>query len=188
MAATEETLDVVDANRDEVVVPTNDDFFLNYTKDEYVAFAKRTDVVAPESLEGDDTDSEDGDEDEDEEDDEDYNAEEDDDDERDDDDDEHTGMMNLLLSSILRKFTEDNGRGPSTDELLRIREALASKMGIQLETVPSAHEPAKKRKSDACSPLAKRVKFGDDIVLPVTVETADADDERGEEDVENEDG
>ena len=183
VAATEETLDDVDANGKEVVVPTNDDVFLNYTKAEYVAFAKRTDVVAPEALEGDDADSEDGGEDEDEEDDEDYNAEDDDD-----DDDEHTGMMNLLLSAILRKFTEDNGRGPNTDELLQIREALASKLGIQLATVPSADEPAKKRKSDACSPLAKRVKFGDDVVLSVSAENADADNDGANEDLENEDG
>ena len=186
VAATDEVLDDVDTNENDVVVPTNDEFFLDYTKDQYVAFAKRTDVVAPEAPEDDEVETGDGEEDEDEEEDDD---DDDDDDGHDEDDDDHTGMMNLLMRSILRKFTEDNGRGPNTDELLKIREALASKMGIELQAVPSPNESVKKREIDAGSPPAKRVKFGNDVVLPVSVTSVAAEDEElgGEDSEVNED-
>ena len=111
------------------------------------------------------------------------------DDDNESDDDDHTDMMNLLLRSILRKFTEDNGRGPSTDELMKIREALASKMGIELDAVPSPDQSVKKREIDVDCPPAKRVKFGSDVVVPVSVETVDdEDDVQGDEDGEHEEG
>jgi hypothetical protein len=149
VAATEEELD--DDNDDEakegetpakqkdVVVLTNDEFFLDYTKDEMIAFMSRTDVVPPEQPEeesSEEEESEAGDESDDE-----YEGDEDADEEE-----ERTGIMNLLMRSILRKFTEDNGRGPNTEELLNIRDALAQKMGLTLADIPSQEDPTKKRK------------------------------------------
>ncbi|KAL7524220.1 hypothetical protein ACHAWF_000867, partial [Thalassiosira exigua] len=60
VAETEEELDRDDgakaeaktkAGSPEVHVPTNDEFFLDYTKEEYLAFAARTDIVAKETEE-----------------------------------------------------------------------------------------------------------------------------------------
>lgn len=126
----------------DVVVPTNDEFFLDYTKKEFIAFASRTDVVAPEQPDEEDEEEsseEENGEEEEEDDDEDgeYNIDGDADEEE-----ERTGIMNLLMRSILRKFTEDNGRGPNTEELLSIRDALADKMGVTLADIPSQDEPS----------------------------------------------
>jgi len=135
---------------------SNEEFFLDYTKDEYIAFASRTDIEpqddvdvdvdvddAEESIEGEaseedvegESSEEEGEEhehehdggDEDEEDEE-YNVESD---EEPEDDEEHQiGMMNLILAQILKRFREENGRGPNTEELLAMRSALAEKLGI----------------------------------------------------------
>lgn len=175
VAPTEETLDE-DPDATEVVVPTNDEFFLDYTKDEYVAFATRTDVVAPEPPEEESEDE--GDEEDEEE--EEYTVEDD----GETDEEELTGMMNILMRTILRKFTEDNRRGPNTQELLNIRTALATKMGIEIADIPSLNEPVatKKRKTvmeptDPASPIksiltkrAEEEENDDDVeeVLPAT--------------------
>lgn len=183
VAETPEELDEEDGR--DVIVPTNDEFFLDYTKEEFVAFASRTDVVAPERpVEESDAEEEEEDDDDD---DEEYDALEDDDD-GEPDEEERTGLMNLLMRSILRKFTEDNGRGPDTRELLEIRSALASKMGIPMADIPSMDDPVTKKKPteepepgspsiltkrreedenddddvEEVQPLRKRVKFGHD--------------------------
>ncbi|KAL7505568.1 hypothetical protein ACHAXN_003025 [Cyclotella atomus] len=133
-------------------VPSSDEFFLDYTKDEYLRFAARTDVTWEQP------DEEESEEDEDEsntaayhylqnntvegsdEDDAPYDPSEQDDEEEYDDTEEHQiGMMNLILGQILRKFHEENGRGPNTLELLDMRKALADKLGVD---VPEVDEEA----------------------------------------------
>lgn len=42
--------------------------------------------------------------------------------------------MNLILGQILKRFQEENGRGPDTQELLTMRAALCSKLGIDCNT------------------------------------------------------
>ena len=54
VAETEETLDEANGEEKDMHVLSNEEFFLNYSKEEYIAFASRTDVVAPEDDEGDD--------------------------------------------------------------------------------------------------------------------------------------
>jgi Family of unknown function (DUF5880) len=192
VAATDEALDDDDGDEvNEVLVPTNEDFFLDYTKAEYVAFAKRTDVVAPAAVddaEDDDNEEDAEDDDEDDEDDEDYTADDAEGDDDDDDDDEGlTGIMNLLLRSILRKFTDEHGRGPDTEELMNIRQALASKLGIELAAVPSSEEPSKKRKIDVDNPQVKKVKFGDDLVTERFAQVNAEEDEEEDEEAERKD-
>ncbi|KAL7540714.1 hypothetical protein ACHAXR_010318 [Thalassiosira sp. AJA248-18] len=153
----------------EVHVPTNDEFFLDYTKEEYLKFAARTDIVAEEvesSSEEEESDNEEeevvegqevdegatskaaasapaittaggDDEPDDEENDEDFDpSAQDSDDEEDFDSEEHqVGMMNMILGHMLRKFREENGRGPDSLELLEMRKALADRLGVEVPPV-----------------------------------------------------
>jgi hypothetical protein len=104
--------------------------------------------------------------------------------EDDDDDDDYyedvseLGMFNLVMGSFLRQYQENNGRGPSTEELLVMRQTLAEKMGIVLDsitintttTAPTTNsniiQKTKQSSSNALSnnhnglsPPKKRVKF-----------------------------
>jgi len=120
---------------------TNDEFFLNYTKEEYITFASRTDILPEEDNDDDKNDEEisgdendvqadsDGGEPKGEEEDDDYIIDSDEDADSDDEDCQ-IGMMNLILGQILKRFQEENGRGPDTHELLTMRAALCSKLGI----------------------------------------------------------
>ena len=45
------------------------------------------------------------------------------------------GMMNLIFGQILRRFREENGRGPDTRELLEMRSALAERLGVDVPPV-----------------------------------------------------
>lgn len=117
-----------------VEMVTNDEFFLNYTKEEYLTFAARTDVVPPALP----SDNEDDDEEEgclEEEEENDWSGcEEGEDDEEDVSEEEaQAAMMNLLMTAVLRKFQEENGRGPSTEELLVLKMTVAQKLGIPRE-------------------------------------------------------
>jgi len=128
---------------------TNDDFFLDYTKEEYIAFASRTDVVAPpevttpeeeeEEVSEGEGEEESGSEDEEENDnDEDFDIGEDGEyDSDEEEDDSPVAMMNLIMGQVLRRFQEEHGRGPDTRELLDLRSALAEKLGVE---VPEADE------------------------------------------------
>jgi len=124
-------------------VLTNDEFFLDYTKDEYLTFAARTDILPPppkddgeteetaEHNDGSDESSDENDElAEDQDQDAEYDIEDEDSNSDDDGDDCQIGMMNLILGQILKRFQEANGRGPDTHELLTMRAALAEKLGI----------------------------------------------------------
>lgn len=142
-AAVEEKKEVA---KQQISVPTNDEFFLDYTVEEYLNFASRTDVEGPPMLDESDDSSEGEEEEEeegvaakvdgDEEKDEDYDPEAEELSDDDFDDEEHqVGMMNLILGQILRKFHEENGRGPDTLELLEMRKALADRLGVDVPPV-----------------------------------------------------
>jgi hypothetical protein len=133
-----------------------EEFFLDYTKDDYLKFAARTDIIALDDDEDEDDESDavdsssddnvvENDEEEDDEeeqigdenncdsdDEEDFDPEDSDVDDSDEEDDEEyqVGMMNMILNHMLRKFREENGRGPDSIELLEMRKALADKMGV----------------------------------------------------------
>ena len=174
-------------------VMLNEEFFLNYTKEEYIKFALRTDIVATEPAEGDDAEEsiegseEDNDEDddgEDEEEDGEYNIESD---EEDMDDEEcQIGMMNMILAQILKRFREENGRGPNTEELLAMRSALAEKLGIDeslvnekaiTEGVSTTSDKRKLEDSEDSSGQGKRVKFNneDQVKIMTDDESNEAD-------------
>ena len=154
------------ANGDEPTksVSTDDEFFLDFTKDEYIAFALRDDVEPPEmekQVEDEEEEEieEDGDDEE--------FVGEDDDEEGDDDAEPQVAMMNLIMGQVLRRFHEENGRGPDTRELLELRSALAQKLGVQVpEIVGEDWDDAES--DDKPSTTGKR--------------TGDNDNEKGEED------
>jgi hypothetical protein len=157
VAETKEELDEDDENEEDVSheepiqlhVPTSDEFFLDYTKEEYLKFAARTDVVWEEPEEEEESEEEEEAETtmngttahEGEENDPTYDpeAEASSSDEEYDSEEHQIGMMNLILGQILRKFHEENGRGPNTLELLDMRKALADKLGVE---VPEVDEEA----------------------------------------------
>lgn len=96
-----------------------------------------------------------------------------------------SAMFNLVMGSVLRQYQESNGRGPNTEELLCIRQTLAEKMGIVLDSttatttnLTNASDTSNEKNSDGtegiklpsfsskssgnlscCSPAKKRVKF-----------------------------
>jgi hypothetical protein len=148
------------------------EFFLDYTKDDYLKFAARMDIMAVaedeedddeeddavDSSSDDDEQSEEEDEeeggegrdekekkstiatrDDDSDDEEDFDPDDSDINESDEDDEEEcqVGMMNMILSHMLRKFREsNNGRGPNSIELLEMRKALADRLGVANVTGP----------------------------------------------------
>jgi hypothetical protein len=121
---------------------SNEEFFLNYTKEEYIQFASRTDIVFVEPKEEEEEDNEqefDSDEqvadpNQDSGSDEEFQLGGSDDEiGSDDEEDCQIGMMNLILAQIIKRFREQHGRGPHTDELLAMRSALAEKLGIQCD-------------------------------------------------------
>jgi hypothetical protein len=148
VAETNESLDNTDGEAADVVVPTNDEFFLDYTKDEYIAFASRTDIVSTfgEDEETDEEVAHGGNDNED--DDEEEQVEEDDDDEEGDEaytpldagedvvlDEDKGAMLNFIMAEVLRKFREENGRGPDTRELLELRAGIAERLGVEVASV-----------------------------------------------------
>jgi hypothetical protein len=72
-------------------------------------------------------------------------------------------LFNLLMSEVLRKFREENGHGPSTEELLELRSAVATKLGIELPSVPNVPEDKKRVPDDDTLGLSpKKVKFSNE--------------------------
>lgn len=145
---------------------SNEEFFLDYTLEEYVKFASRTDIVAKES-EASEEEGEQEEESEEEEDgdDEEYSGESDEEDEE-----AQISMMNLILAQILKRFREGNGRGPNTEELLAMRSALAEKLGIDQSIVNQAtgekehedveeHQSKRKAQDGNEESRQKKVKF-----------------------------
>ena len=149
---------------DDIHASTNSEFFLDYTKEEYLKFAARTDIVAQEtSSSSEDEESEgeeaegpqpstaallaDANEDDEDSNDGDFDPDADPDDEDGEDDEEHqVGMMNLILGHMLRRFREEHGHGPDSLELLEMRKALADRLGVAVPPVDEgAWEDAENR-------------------------------------------
>lgn len=122
-------------------VPSNDEFFLDYSKDAYIKFASRTDIPEHE-IEIEDCDSEDeGNQDLNQEGEnkvaammgaDDGDDDDDDDDEEDVDENDKSAMFNLVMNEVLRQYREENGRGPNTKELLELRANIAKELGVEI--------------------------------------------------------
>jgi len=158
-----------------VIVPTNDEFFLDYSKSEYVTFASRLDIPEHEmeTPEDDDDDEEedaatvaatvaaaaadtdeveegrDGNE-------EGFIIEEGGDDEEIDETDK-SAMFNLVMNEVLRQYREENGRGPNTKELLELRANIAKELGVEIaEEIDGDWD---KRANANSVPSAKKIAF-----------------------------
>ncbi len=181
---------------------SNEEFFLDYTKDEYIKFASRTDIIPPPQDE-DDQNNEGTIDDEGESDEEDSDGEEDledgeyaiGSDEEEDDEECQIGMMNLILAQILKRFREENGRGPNTEELLAMRSALAEKLGIDESIINAdgsgnadgSEVARRKRKSEVGdSSGEKRVKFTNKDEVKIMSEDEGASESDDEDYVEDE--
>ena len=151
-------------------VASNDEFFLDYSKEAYIKFASRTDI--PEH----DIETEHSEDEEEEEEEEGESSEakmpgvdnggEDEDDEEIDieeiPEDDKSAMLNLVMNEVLRQFREENGRGPNTAELLDLRANIAKELGVEIaqeidgdwdkmakeNSVPSAKKIAFTKKPD----------------------------------------
>ena len=169
VAETEEELDKDDDNdKDETPtklhVMSNEEFFLDYTKDEYVAFASRTDVVAPPTP---DHEEEEDEEEQNEEEDDDYQPGEDSGDDDELDPEEKSAMLNLILAEVIKRFREENGRGPDSRELLELRSEVAQTLGVEVasfEQVAADDDDDDRNKRHALATTsdehaAKKVKF-----------------------------
>jgi hypothetical protein len=163
---------------------SNEEFFLDYTKEEYIKFAERIDIVPPKSPRSESDDGDDEDEEAEEEDSE--NAEGNGDDEEDDDEpwmgevadeeeDKHA-LLNLILGEVLKKFRADNKRGPNSEELLQLRSEIAGKLGLKLDG--STLKRLAERDQKPLSPSPKKVKFTPEVA------TAEIEDESDEQDDE----
>ncbi|CAJ1953410.1 unnamed protein product [Cylindrotheca closterium] len=126
VAETEEELDDEDeaSEAPEVNVPSNDEFFLDYTKSQYIAFASRTDIEE-ESSEESDREAEEGEEGE---------AYQLDPNETIDEEDK-SAMFNLVMNEVLRHYREENGRGPNTHELLELRASIAKELDVEVPNI-----------------------------------------------------
>lgn len=100
------------------------EFFLDLTREEYIDFASRTDIVAPEEKSDgeDETEGENGEEEELEEE---YEGEDDSDDEE----VEEAEMFETIMGHLVSRFEQQHGRAPNAAELLHMRQALAQKLG-----------------------------------------------------------
>lgn len=110
-------------NVDTLASKSNEEFFLNYTKDEYMAFAARTDIEVPNNVVSEDADEEhdDGMESSEEEEVEGESDEE--------DEDAEAGFMQMLMGQVIQRFQQENGRMPEEEELQALQAAIAQKMG-----------------------------------------------------------
>jgi hypothetical protein len=136
----------------EIEVLSNEEFFLDYTKEEYVKFASRTDIPEYELEEvevDDDDDDDEGEdtaaalmmgEDGDEIEEEDKNA-----------------VFNLVMNEVLRQYREENGRGPNTKELLELRANIAKELDVEVAEVVDG-DWDKKAKTNS-TPTGKKIAF-----------------------------
>ena len=106
------------ANGLTISTQSNEEFFLNYTLEEYMRFAARTDVKAPNVLVSEDAEDEDdedhatGSEEEEEEEDNEMEGESDED-----DDDGPEGFIEMLMGQVIHRFQTEHGRLPDDTEL-----------------------------------------------------------------------
>lgn len=136
VAATEEELDQPDAPKVQIAMPTNEEFFLDYSLEQYLKFAARTDIPEHEIDEGESEDEDDEEEsgDEGEEDGEGFVLGED----GEIDDEDKSAMFNLVMNEVLRQYREDNGRGPNTQELLELRSQIAKQLDVDVAEIDAA--------------------------------------------------
>jgi hypothetical protein len=106
----------------------NDEFFLNYTKEEYEKFEARTDIktVTPtkSSMPDDEEDIEFSEEEE-----EAKGEEMEGEDDSEDEDDGAGGLMEILMGQVLQRFQQENGRMPDEQELAALESAISQKLG-----------------------------------------------------------
>ena len=177
-----------------VIQPSNAEFFLPYTKAEYLSFAARTDIEATSPTPNAGANGHDGEEEEEEEDDDDddENNNENEEDENDEEfrlaaaameemteEEEKSAMLNIVMSELLRKFREENERGANSREVLEIRASVAEQLGMEVATYDETEEEAqdgtedRKRAaepSDSEGPKRKRVKFDSSVKGENTVD------------------
>ena len=111
-----------------VSTQSNEEFFLNYTQEEYIRFAARTDVEAPKLLVSEDAEDDnenDNDTGSEEEDEEEMEGESDDDD--DDDEEGPDGFIEMLMGQVIHRFQTEHGRLPDDTELQALQAAIAQK-------------------------------------------------------------
>jgi hypothetical protein len=168
---------------------SNEEFFLNYTRDEWITFASRTDVVAPEITEG-SGDEEDEDYEQEDEEDEDFVLGEDDDDEE-----GRRAMLHVILAEVIKQFREENGRGPDSEELLELRAQVADQLGVQLPSSSTSEEKirVKKRSSSegdetSSEHQSKKVKFDPNFIDPSSDKKDGKPEENGGDEEDNLEG
>jgi hypothetical protein len=133
VAAEESTEEGTDGPVDTLASKSNDEFFLDYTKDEYTRFAARTDIQPPKSCSIDSQQEEEAEDMNSDEDDDDDEVEDDDDDdgmegESDEEDDDVVGFMELLMGQVLDRFQQEHGRMPDEVEMEALQSAIAQKV------------------------------------------------------------
>jgi len=145
----------------EVVVLSNEEFFLDYTKEQYIKFASRTDIPLHEVRgENEDDDGEEEDQEEEE-----YVEEHETDgdafilgeDGDEIEEEDKSAMFNLVMNEVLRQYREENGRGPNTQELLEMRANIAKELDVQVAEVTDG-DWDKKAKSNS-TPSEKKIAF-----------------------------
>jgi hypothetical protein len=137
----------------EASVLSNDEFFLDYTRDEYISFASRTDIPEHEvrygGAEGDDNDD-------------------DDDDEggpvrvggaeggEEVEEEDKSAVFNIVMQEVLRQYREENGRGPNTQELLELRANIARELDFHVADVMDGDWD---KKAKGGSPTSERTRI-----------------------------
>jgi len=121
----------------DISILSNDEFFLNYTKEEYIKFATRTDIEEHEiephenEIQEEEDETEYADEEDSEEEGMPYEMGEDGGIEEED----KSAMFNLVMNEVLRQYREEHGRGPNTEELLDLRASIANELDVKVNEV-----------------------------------------------------
>jgi hypothetical protein len=161
VAETKEELDEeTDTEEPEITAPSNEEFFLSYTKSQYIAFASRTDIeehdVEPEKAgECEEEEKDASDEEADKEESEPYQLGQE---EEEIDDEDKSAMFNLVMNEVLRQYRDEHGRGPHTHELLELRATIAKELDVKISEIEIVdwNEKAKKISKNP----GRRISFG----------------------------
>jgi hypothetical protein len=159
VAETKEELDEGnDSEEPEITVPSNEEFFLSYTKSQYISFASRTDIeehdVEPEKAGGSEEEEDASDEEVGKEEGERYQLGQ----EEEIDDEDKSAMFNLVMNEVLRQYRDEHGRGPHTHELLELRATIAKELDVKISEIEIVdwNEKAKKISKNP----GRRISFG----------------------------
>lgn len=186
VAETDEALDEAgEDDQADVQVPSNDEFFLNYTIKEYLEFASQkhpdpqeNDEETKEAASDDENDSEEEKEDD---------AEEGfvlGEDEQMEDEDK-AAMFNLVMNEVLRQYREEHGRGPNTQELLEIRSNIAKELDVKVAEIAADQADWNRNAKDGtpAKETPKKIGFSkEDSVLEYEPDPAEHDHHRQESD------